>query len=63
MESLRTEFDFMKRNMLNRITDTYIQFNDLKRNVSAEMEELREFQVAAARGAQLAPAGFEEPPR
>jgi hypothetical protein len=61
MEALRTEFDFMKRNMLHRITDTYIQFNDLKRNIGAEIEELREFQIAAASGAQLAPTTGEEP--
>jgi len=53
MEALRTDFDYMKRNMLNRITDSYIQFNELKRSVAAELEEIREFQVAGA--AQLAP--------
>ena len=52
MEALRTDFDYMKRNMLNRITDSYIQFNDLKRSVAAELEEIREFQVAAAGVAQ-----------
>ena len=61
MEALRTEFDFMKRNMLNRITDTYIQFNDLKKNIGAEIEELREFQAVAAMGAQMATADGLEP--
>ena len=55
MQVLRTDFDYMKKNILNRITDSYIQFNELKKSVGTELEAIREFQATTASVAQLAP--------